>query len=85
MPAVTHKELFYKTRASMFVQNSDPANSANTELTKSPEAAEIVYKDGPTRQIDSTEFEAPDGKGYETAQFLIERAMLDPDAIVRPT
>jgi hypothetical protein len=84
MSDVTHLSLFYETRSSVFVQNSAPSNSPNTELTESPEAAEIDYQDGPTREIDSAEFEAPEGKGYETAQFIIERAMLDPDAFVRP-
>jgi hypothetical protein len=81
---VSHLSMFYDTRQSVFIDNSDPSNNPNTDLKSVPKVADIRYADHPDRHIDSTEFEAPNGKGYETAQFLIGRAMLDPDATVQP-
>jgi hypothetical protein len=82
---VSHLDMFYDTRQAVHIDNSDPANNPNTELTTVPTAAEIRYEDSPDRHIDGEHFEAPDGKGFETARWLISRAMLDPDATVVPT
>lgn len=82
--AVSHLDMFYDTRQAVHIDNSDPANNPNTELTSVPAAAEIRYIDGPNRRIDGDQYEAPNGKGFETARFLIGRAMLDPDATVVP-
>jgi len=76
--------MFYDTRQAVHIDNSDPANNPNTELTSVPKAAEIRYPDSPDRLIDGDQYEAPNGKGFETARFLISRAMLDPDATVMP-
>lgn len=81
---VSHLDMFYDTRSSVHIDNSDPANNPNTDLKEVPKAAEIHYEDHPDRTIDATEYEAPKGKGFETARFLIGRAMLDPDAMVVP-
>lgn len=81
---VSHLDMFYDTRKSIAISNSDPANNPNTDLSSVPEAAEIRYKDGPNRSLDGSNFEAPNGKGFETVRFLIGRAMLDPDATVVP-
>lgn len=82
--SVTHLQMFYETRQAVHVADSDPSNNPNTELTSVPTAAEIHYQDSPDRLIDGDQFEAPNGKGFETARFLIGRAMLDPDATVVP-
>lgn len=82
---VSHLDMFYDTRQAVHVENSSPVNNPNTELKTVPTAAEIHFADGPDRSIDCGEFEAPNGKGFETARFLISRAMLDPDATVVPT
>lgn len=81
---VSHLQMFYETRQAVHVNDSDPANNPNTDLNRVPEAAEIRYDGFPNRFIDSDQFEAPDGKDFETARFLIGRAMLDPDATVIP-
>lgn len=81
---VTHLTMFYESRFSTHVRATNPANNPNTELTEVPTKAEIRYKDENNRVVDSNEFDAPNGKGYETAQFFISRAMLDPDAVVVP-
>lgn len=85
MSTVSHLDMFYDTRRAIHITNSDPSNSPNTELTSVPTAAEIHYQDSPDRHIDGDQFEAPNGKGFETARFLIGRSMLDPDATVVPT
>lgn len=77
--------MFYDTRQAVHIEKSSPVNNPNTELTQVPTAAEIHFADGPNRSIDGEEFEAPNGKGYETARFLISRAMYDPNATVVPT
>lgn len=82
---VSHLQMFYETRLSVHVTDSDPTNNPNTELNSVPKAAEIRYQDSPNRHIDCEQYEAPNGKGFETARFLIGRAMLDPDATVVPT
>lgn len=82
---VSHLDMFYNTRGSIAVSNSDPTNNPHTELKSVPEACEIRYEDYPNRSLDCNDFEAPNEKGYETARFLIERAILDPDATVVPT
>lgn len=84
MSTVSHLDLFYETRQSIHINDSDPANNPNTELTRVPKAAEIRFADYDNRVIDAEEFEAPNGKGFETARFLISRAMMDPDATVVP-
>lgn len=84
MSVLSHLEMFYETRKSIHVNNSDPANSPNTELKEVPFTAEIRYKGFSNRFIDGDSFEAPNEKGFETARFLIGRAMLDPDATVIP-
>jgi len=81
---VSHLDMFYDTRFSIPVNDSNPSNNPNTELTEVPDKAEIVFPDSPSRIIDVEEFEAPNGKGFETAKYLIGRSMLDPDAIVVP-
>jgi hypothetical protein len=82
--AVSHLQMFYETRQAVHINDSDASNNPNTELSQVPEAAEIRYEGFPNRFIDSDQYEAPNGKGYETAQLLIGRAMLDPDATVVP-
>ena len=84
MSVVSHLDMFYDTRRAVHVSDSDPVNNPNTELQIVPESAEIVFSGGPNRKIDANDFEAPNGRGYETATFLISRAMLDPDATVVP-
>jgi hypothetical protein len=81
---VSHLSMFYDTRQSVHINNSNPANNPNTELHDVPDHAIISFAGGMEREIDSLNFEAPNGKGYETAKFLIGRAMLDPDATVMP-
>lgn len=81
---VSHLDMFYDTRRSLHVANSDPSNNPNTRLNEVPKAAEILFEDSPDRTLDCEEFEAPNGKGFETARWLISRAMLDPDATVVP-
>lgn len=81
---VTHLDMFYDTRNSIHITNSNPANNPNTGLNTVPKAAEIKYEDHDDRFIDAEEFDAPDGKGFETARWLLGRAMLDPDATVVP-
>ena len=76
--------MFYDTRQAIHIDNSDPANNPNTELTSVPTSAEIRFADHDDRLIDAEEFEAPNSKGFETARFLISRAMYDPDATVVP-
>jgi len=85
MTAISHLDMFYETRGSTYVSASDPSSSPNTELNSTPTAAEIRFADGPNRFIDAEEFEAPDGNGFEVARFLIQRAMMDADAVVVPT
>jgi hypothetical protein len=84
MGLFSHLSMFYETRSSVHINNSDPSNNPNTELKEVPVSAEIRYDGFPNRFIDSQSFEAPEGKGFETARFLIGRAMLDPDATVVP-
>jgi hypothetical protein len=81
---VSHLQMFYETRQSVFVSDSNPSNSPNTELNRIPTAATIRYEDYPDRSLDAEEYSSPDGKGYEIAKLLIGRAMLDPDAVVVP-
>lgn len=81
---VSHLSMFWDTRQSVHITDSDPCNSPNTELKQTPTKAEIRYEDNPNRTIDCEDFEAPNGKGFETARLLIGRAMLDPDATVVP-
>lgn len=79
-----HQTMFYESRLSIQVSDSDPTDNPHTELTYTPDVAQICYADDTVRHIDSNEYDAPNGKGYETAQFLIGRALLDPDAVVIP-
>lgn len=81
---VTNLDLFYETRTSLYVNPTSPTNSANTDLKETPKAAEIRFEDSPNRFVDAENFEAPNEKGFETARFLIERAMHDPEATVVP-
>jgi hypothetical protein len=76
--------MFWDSRWAVQFTNSDPSASPNTDLSYTPESATIHYETGVTREIDCNEFEAPNGKGYETAKLLIGRAMLDPEATVVP-
>ena len=82
--SVSHLSLFYETRQSVQVDDTNPGNNPHTDLRRPPEVAKITFDNHPDRLIDSEQFDAPDGKGYEVAQFLIQRAMLDPDATVIP-
>lgn len=82
MSEISHVDMFYESRRAVHVRDSDPTKSPHTELNSVPTKAEIRYADHENRVIDSEEFEAPNGKGYETAQFLISRAMIDSDAVV---
>jgi hypothetical protein len=84
MSGVSHLSMFYDSRWAVQFTDSDPSASPNTDLSHTPEAATIRYESGVTRDIDCNEYEAPNGKGYETAKWLIQRAMLDPDATVIP-
>lgn len=81
---VSHLDMFYDTRQAVHITDSNPTNSPNTDLSSVPKAATIRYKDGPNRDVDGEEFEAPNDKGFETARWLISRAILDPDATVIP-
>lgn len=82
--SVSHLSLFYDTRSNVHIKNTDPSNSSKTALNETPEVALVRYEDGTERFVDSLKYKAPNGKGYETEQFLLERAMLDPDATVIP-
>ena len=82
MSEISHLSMFYETRRAIHVQDSDPTKSPHTELNSVPTKAEIRYEEHENRVVDCEEFEAPNGKGYETAQFLISRAMIAPDAVV---
>lgn len=84
MSGVSHLSMFYDSRWAVQFTNSDASASPNTDLSYTPEAATIRYESGVTRELDCNQFEAPKGKGYETAKFLISRAMLDPEATVIP-
>lgn len=84
MSAISHLDMFYETRSSVHVTDSNPANNPNTELNSVPEVATIHFEEYEDREIDSHAFEGPDGKGYEIAQWFVGRAMLDPDATVVP-
>lgn len=81
---ISHLEMFYESRFAVHVADTDPSNNPNTTLTQVPTTAEIRYRDSPNRVINSKSYDAPNGKGYETAQFFIGRAMMDPDATVVP-
>lgn len=81
---ISHMDMFYDTRLSVHVSNTNPANNPNATLNSVPEAAEIHYKDTEDRVVDPDEIEAPNGKDFKTARFLISRAMIDPDATVVP-
>lgn len=84
--SISHLDMFYETRFSLHVSDSHPSSSPNTELTETPESAEIRYNNGVVREVNPDTFAAPDGsRGYEAAKFFIGRAMLDPDATVIPT
>jgi len=83
--AVSQIDMYYDTRQAVHVNNSDPTNNPYTELREVPLSAEIRFEDGPNRTIDAENFTAPNGKEFETARFLIGRAILDPDAVVVPT
>jgi hypothetical protein len=78
--------MFYETRnpEAVHITNSDAANNPNTDLNTTPDAAEIHYESGVVKEVPTEHPEAPAGKGYEASQFLISRAMLDPDATVVP-
>jgi hypothetical protein len=82
MPTVSHLDMFYNTRFSVGIDPTDPSMNPNAKMNRVPKPAEIRYEDGPNRVIDPESFEAPNEKGYETAMFLIGRAMADPDATV---
>ena len=84
MSEISHVDMFYESRRAVHVGDSDPAKSPHTELSSVPTKAEIRYADHENRVIDCKEFEAPNGKGYETAKLLLGRAMLDPCATVVP-
>ena len=81
---VSHLSMFYDTRQSVYVENTNPCNNPNTELNSVPEKAEIKYPDQSARVIGSDSFNVNDADGYKVAKFLISRAMYDPDAVVIP-
>lgn len=84
MSGITHLGMFYDTRQSVAVTNTDPANNPNTALTKTPKRAEVQYPDQEPRLIEAEKYEADGVDGFKVARFLISRAMLDPDATVTP-
>lgn len=84
MAVVSHLDMFYDTRLSVHVSETDPSANPNSTENSVPEAATIHYKDGEDQVVDPEEIEAPNGKDFETARFLIGRALLDPDATVEP-
>lgn len=84
MGGISHVGMFYETRFSVPVSDSDPANNPNTDLNRVPEAAEIHVEDGEDREVQPEDFELPNTDGYEMAQFFIGRAMLDPTVTVVP-
>jgi hypothetical protein len=85
MSSASHLSLFYDTKASVHIDTTSPANNPNTELKETPEVATVEYQDGTYQEVDSLTYSAPGGvDGYKVAQFLLQRAMFDPDATVIP-
>jgi hypothetical protein len=84
MSAVSHLDMFYDTRNSVHIDNTNPANNPNTELNNTPDEAVIRYEDGTEQHVDAAEWSGRCEKGFEIARFLVGRAMLDPDARVIP-
>lgn len=76
--------MWYETKSTVHIDTTSPANNPNTELKTVPETARIKYDDGTVRKVDSLSYRAPENNGYKTAQFLISRAMFDPNAVVLP-
>jgi hypothetical protein len=84
--AVTALDMFYETREpeAVHITNSDAANNPNTELTQTPTSAVIRYESGVVREVPEEHPEMEGKDRYKLSQFLISRAMLDPDAVVTP-
>jgi hypothetical protein len=76
--------MFYDTRQSIAISDSDPANNPNTRLTETPQRAEVEYPDQPPRLIEADRYDVDGVDGFKVARFLISRALLDPDATVVP-
>ena len=74
----SHLDLFYESRSSVGVTNSDVRLNPNTELNNIPNEAEIDFG-VQTRQVTKDQFEK-----RAVRRFLIKRAMLDSDATVFP-
>ena len=81
---VSHLSMFYDTRASVHIDNTNPANNPNTELNDTPDKAVVRYEDGTEQHVDAAEYAERVDRGFEIARFLVGRAMLDPDARVVP-
>jgi hypothetical protein len=80
----THLDLWYQTRTAPHIDNTSAANNPNTDLSAVPTAATISFTDGPRREVSPEQFEERCAKPNVVADFLIQRAMLDPDATVKP-
>jgi hypothetical protein len=74
--------MFYDTRNG-YIENSDPSNSPNTDLREIPEKVEIDFGDV-QQEVDCEEWDSRTSRGWRAGQFVIGRAMLDPDATVKP-
>jgi hypothetical protein len=83
---LTSLDMFYSSRdpEAVHISDSDPSNSANTDLTEVPQAAVIRFENGVEQRVEKEHPKAPAGRAYEASQFLINRAMIDPDAVVEP-
>jgi hypothetical protein len=80
-----HLVQFYESRATVQHRNSDPCKSPHTELTSVPESATIRYRDQENQAMSPDTITDSFERNYEASRFFIERAMLDPDAVVVPT
>jgi hypothetical protein len=80
----THLNLWFDSRASPYIKNSSPVNNPNTDLSEVPREAKIHFEHGSTRELSVSKFESLDCGGDKVRRFLIERALLDPDATVVP-
>lgn len=81
----THLDLWYQTRTAPHIEDTSAANNPNTDLAQVPQEATIIFADGPDRDISPSAFEGRCAEPQKVSDFLIQRAMLDPDATVIPS
>lgn len=79
-----HTNLWYDSRAEGAQSMMSPCQSPYTNLTSVPDNALVSFSDGTEMEVDSDSFTELHLNGQRAACFIIERAMLDPDAIVHP-